>query len=105
MVTVGGSEAIDLALRALIIPGDDIIVPVPSYIAYSPIVQLNGGLEEMNMMIESYCQRRRMFVNGLREIGLPCHEPRGAFYAFPSVAHTGLSSDEFAQKHFRTGII
>ncbi|WP_281285996.1 aminotransferase class I/II-fold pyridoxal phosphate-dependent enzyme [Paenibacillus sinopodophylli] len=245
LVTVGGSEAIDLALRTLIGPGDEILVPVPSYIAYSPIAQLNGGkvvevetyakddfkltadalkaslsprskvliinypnnptggimkyedwlpiaklveennlivisdeiyaeltygekhvsfaslpgmmdrtllisgfskafamtgwrigyacghpeliaamlkihqytvmcapilgqiaaitslrdgLEEKDMMVEAYAQRRRMFVKGLREIGLPCHEPRGAFYAFPSIAHTGLSSDAFAQK-------
>ena len=245
IVTVGGSEAIDLALRALIGPGDEIIVHVPNYIAYSPIAQLNGGkvvqvetyakdhfkltaealkaaltprskvliinypnnptggimtyadwlpilkvveehnlivisdeiyaeltydekhvsfaslpgmkertllisgfskafamtgwrigyacgnheliaamlkihqytvmcapiigqiaaieslrngLEEKDMMIESYAKRRRMFVKGLREIGLPCHEPRGAFYAFPSIKHTGLDSDAFAQK-------
>jgi len=245
IVTVGGSEAIDLALRALIGPGDEIIVHVPNYIAYSPIAQLNGGkvvqvetyakdhfkltaealkaaltprskvliinypnnptggimtyadwlpilkvveehnlivisdeiyaeltydekhvsfaslpgmkertllisgfskafamtgwrigyacgnheliaamlkihqytvmcapiigqiaaieslrngLEDKDMMIESYAQRRRMFVKGLREIGLPCHEPRGAFYAFPSIKHTGLDSDAFAQK-------
>lgn len=245
LVTVGGSEAIDLALRALIGQGDEILVPVPSYIAYSPIAQLNGGkvievetfakdhfkltaealtaaltprskvliinypnnptggimkyedwlpiaklveknnlivisdeiyaeltydekhvsfaslpgmkertllisgfskafamtgwrigyacghqeliaamlkihqytvmcapilgqiaaieslrngLEEKDMMIDAYAQRRRMFVKGLRDIGLPCHEPRGAFYAFPSIAHTGLDSDAFAQK-------
>lgn len=245
IVTVGGSEAIDLALRALIGQGDEILVPVPSYIAYSPIAQLNGGkvievetfakdqfkltaealraaltprskvliinypnnptggimkhedwlpiaklveennlivisdeiyaeltydgkhvsfaslpgmkertllisgfskafamtgwrigyacghreliaamlkihqytvmcapiigqiaaieslrngLEEKDMMIDAYAQRRRMFVKGLRDIGLPCHEPRGAFYAFPSIAHTGLDSDAFAQK-------
>lgn len=245
IVTVGGSEAIDLALRALIGQGDEILVPVPSYIAYSPIAQLNGGkvievetfakdqfkltaealraaltprskvliinypnnptggimknedwlpiaklveennlivisdeiyaeltydgkhasfaslpgmkertllisgfskafamtgwrigyacghreliaamlkihqytvmcapiigqiaaieslrngMEEKDMMIDAYAQRRRMFVKGLRDIGLPCHEPRGAFYAFPSIAHTGLDSDAFAQK-------
>lgn len=62
------------------------------------IESLRNGLEEKDMMIESYGQRRRMFVRGLREIGLPCHEPKGAFYAFPSVAHTGLDSDAFAQK-------
>ncbi|MBD2871296.1 aminotransferase class I/II-fold pyridoxal phosphate-dependent enzyme [Paenibacillus sp. IB182493] len=244
MVTVGGSEAIDAALRALIAEGDEILMPVPSYIAYSPIAQLNGGtvveietfakddfklkaealeahitprskvlivnypnnptgaimtredwlpiaklaekhdlivlsdeiyaeltygrkhasfaalpgmkertllisgfskafamtgwrvgyvcghpeliaamlkihqytvmcapilgqvaaieslrngLGEKDAMIESYAQRRRMFVKGLRDIGLPCHEPQGAFYAFPSVAHTGVTSDAFAR--------
>lgn len=44
LVTVGGSEAIDLAFRALIAPGDEIIVPVPNYIAYTPITHLNGGI-------------------------------------------------------------
>ncbi|MFC5701659.1 guanitoxin biosynthesis PLP-dependent (S)-gamma-hydroxy-L-arginine cyclodehydratase GntC [Cohnella faecalis] len=246
MITVGSSEAIDLALRALIAPGDEIIVPVPTYIAYAPIAALHGGrvveletsardgfkltaaslrekitsrtkaiilnfpnnptgaimtredwipvaqlirehnliviadeiyaeltyegrhvsiaslpgmqertllvsgfskafamtgwrvgyvcghrdligamlkihqytvmcapvigqiaaveslkqagLEEMKYMIRSYDQRRRMFVEGLRRIGLPCREPQGAFYAFPSIAHTGLTSDQFAER-------
>jgi len=243
MVTVGSSEAVDLALRALIAPGDEVIIPAPSYIAYSPITHLNGGviveveaaakegfkltaqalqkvitprskvlmlnfpnnptgavmsyqdwlpiaelvkahnlivisdevyaeltynqqhtsiaslpgmkertmvisgfskafamtgwrvgyacghkeliaamlkihqytamcapvlgqiaaieslrngLAEKEVMKESYNQRRAFFIAGLREIGLPCHEPQGAFYAFPSIAHTGLSSEEFS---------
>ncbi|WP_018753067.1 aminotransferase class I/II-fold pyridoxal phosphate-dependent enzyme [Paenibacillus sanguinis] len=245
LVTVGGSEAIDLALRALIEPGDEILVPVPCYISYSPIASIGGGvpvevetyardefklqaedlraritpkskvlilnypsnptggimtyedwlpiaklveehdlivisdeiyseltygqkhvsfasipgmrdrtilvngfskafamtgwrmgyacghpdliyamlkihqytvmcapvmgqvaalealkngLEEKDHMIESYNQRRRLVVQGLRDIGLECHEPQGAFYAFPSIASTGLSSEEFAQR-------
>ncbi|MNJ50712.1 putative N-acetyl-LL-diaminopimelate aminotransferase [compost metagenome] len=49
-------------------------------------------------MVESYNQRRRLIVQGLRDIGLSCHEPQGAFYAFPGIASTGLSSDEFAQR-------
>jgi aminotransferase len=245
MVTIGASEAIDLALRALIGAGDEIVIPVPSYIAYSPIAQLNNGkvvevetsaadgfkltaealrphltekskvlllnypsnptgaimteedwlpiaklveqynlvvisdeiyaeltyegkhasfaavpgmkertllisgfskafamtgwrigyasghreliaamlkihqytvmcapilgqiaaleslrsgMEEMELMVQSYAQRRRLFVKGLSDIGLTCHEPQGAFYAFPSIACTGLTSDEFAQR-------
>lgn len=245
LVTVGASEAIDLALRALIVPGDEILVPVPCYISYSPITQVGGGvsveietfaednfklkpeqlkakitpkskvlilnypsnptggimsyedwlpiakiveendlivisdeiyseltygekhvsfasipgmrdrtilvngfskafamtgwrmgyacghpdliyamlkihqytvmcapvmgqvaalealkngLQEKDHMVESYNQRRRLIVQGLRDIGLTCHEPQGAFYAFPSIASTGLSSDEFATK-------
>ncbi|GGH13953.1 aminotransferase class I/II-fold pyridoxal phosphate-dependent enzyme [Paenibacillus segetis] len=245
LVTVGGSEAIDLALRALIEPGDEILIPVPCYISYSPIVAIGGGvpieietnaqdsfklkadqlldkitpkskvlilnypnnptggimtyedwlpiaklveendlivisdeiyseltygqkhvsfaslpgmkdrtilvngfskafamtgwrmgyacghpeliyamlkihqytvmcapvmgqvaalealkngLEEKNHMVESYNQRRRLVVQGLRDIGLSCHEPEGAFYAFPSIQSTGLTSDEFAQR-------
>ena len=44
LVTVGGSEAIDLALRVLISPGDEILVPEPCYISYSPITALSGGV-------------------------------------------------------------
>jgi len=56
------------------------------------------GMEEMMRMIESYNQRRRLIVDGFRQIGLPCHEPQGAFYAFPSIQQTGLTSEEFAQR-------
>ncbi|WP_019638429.1 aminotransferase class I/II-fold pyridoxal phosphate-dependent enzyme [Paenibacillus fonticola] len=59
---------------------------------------LKNGLEEKDQMVESYNQRRRLIVQGLRDIGLSCHEPQGAFYAFPGIASTGLSSDEFAQR-------
>ncbi len=59
---------------------------------------LRNGLEEKDRMVESYNQRRRLVVQGFREIGLDCHEPQGAFYAFPSIASTGLSSEEFASR-------
>lgn len=245
IVTVGGSEAIDLALRALIVPGDEILIPEPSYVAYSPIASIGGGipvgvdtyakdqfkltaealeasitpkskvvilcypsnptgaimtyedwlpiaevikkhdliviadeiyaeltynqkhvsfpsipdmkdrtilvsgfskafamtgwrigymcghpeliaamlkihqytvmcapamgqvaalealtngLGEKDRMVESYNQRRRLIVQGFRDIGLDCHEPQGAFYAFPSIQKTGLSSDIFAER-------
>lgn len=245
IVTVGGSEAIDLALRALVSPGDEILIPEPSYISYSPIAAIGGGipvgietfskddfkltaasleekitpkskvlilcypsnptggimtyedwlpiaklvekydlivisdeiyaeltydqkhvsfaslpgmkdrtvlvsgfskafamtgwrmgyacghpdiiaamlkihqytvmcapimsqvaaiealsekgLEEKDHMVESYNQRRRLVVQGFRELGLPCHEPKGAFYAFPSIQSTGMTSEQFAE--------
>ncbi|NBD27936.1 aminotransferase class I/II-fold pyridoxal phosphate-dependent enzyme [Paenibacillus glycinis] len=59
---------------------------------------LVNGLDEKDRMVESYDRRRRFFVSGLREIGLPCHEPLGSFYAFPSIADTGLGSDEFVTR-------
>lgn len=59
---------------------------------------LRNGLEEKDHMVESYNQRRRLVVKGFREIGLPCHEPQGAFYAFPSIASTGLTSEQFAER-------
>ncbi|MFC0211477.1 aminotransferase class I/II-fold pyridoxal phosphate-dependent enzyme [Paenibacillus chartarius] len=59
---------------------------------------LRNGMEEKDRMVESYNQRRRLVVKGFRDIGLDCHEPEGAFYAFPSIQKTGLTSDEFAQR-------
>lgn len=58
---------------------------------------LRCGMEAKDHMKEIFDQRRHMFVQGLRNIGLPCHEPQGAFYAFPSIAHTGLNSEVFAR--------
>ncbi|MBP3962068.1 MULTISPECIES: aminotransferase class I/II-fold pyridoxal phosphate-dependent enzyme [Paenibacillus] len=57
---------------------------------------LRNGMDEKNRMVESYNQRRRLVVQGFRDIGLQCHEPQGAFYAFPSIAGLGLTSEEFA---------
>lgn len=48
-------------------------------------------------MVASYDQRRRLIVAGLNEIGLDCFEPKGAFYAFPSIAKTGMNEHEFAE--------
>ncbi|WP_281885233.1 aminotransferase class I/II-fold pyridoxal phosphate-dependent enzyme [Paenibacillus sp. YYML68] len=59
---------------------------------------LRNGLEEKDRMVESYNQRRRLVVKGFSEIGLPCHEPQGAFYAFPSIQSTGYTSQEFAER-------
>lgn len=59
---------------------------------------MTNGMEDMHRMIESYNQRRRLVVQGFRNIGLPCHEPQGAFYAFPCIESTGLSSEEFASR-------
>ncbi len=59
---------------------------------------LTHGLGEKDKMIESYNRRRRLVVQGLRDAGLDCHEPEGAFYAFPSIQSTGLASEDFAQR-------
>lgn len=59
---------------------------------------LKNGLGEKDHMVESYNQRRRLIVQGLRDIGLSCHDPQGAFYAFPSIQSTGLRSEEFSQR-------
>jgi aminotransferase len=52
--------------------------------------------EDIQRMVRVYDRRRRLVVEGCNAMGLPCHEPLGAFYAFPSIAHTGMSSQQFA---------
>ena len=59
------------------------------------IYECEGDVERM---IAEYDRRRRMFVSGLERIGLPTVEPRGAFYAFPDIRASGLSSEEFATR-------
>jgi aminotransferase len=49
-------------------------------------------------MVGQYNQRRRFIVDGLNKIGLTCHMPSGAFYAFPDITRTGLTSEEFAER-------
>lgn len=65
---------------------------------YAAIEALRNGREEVNKMVRSYRQRRNFIVNSFNEMGLTCHIPGGAFYAFPSIESTGLSSQEFAEK-------
>ncbi len=60
------------------------------------IEALKNGNEEMKKMVREYDRRRRLIVSGLNKIGLECFEPKGAFYAFPSIKSTGLTSEEFA---------
>jgi aminotransferase len=59
---------------------------------------INNGYDDSQEMIEQYDQRRRVIVKGLNDAGLPCLMPGGAFYAFPSIKETGLSSDEFSER-------
>lgn len=62
------------------------------------IEALKAGDSEVQAMIREYDRRRRVIVKGLRNIGLSCFEPKGAFYAFPSIKITGMTSEEFAEK-------
>lgn len=61
------------------------------------IEALKNGAVERDRMIEQYNQRRHVIVNGLNQIGLACVEPKGAFYAFPSIVSTGMSSEDFCE--------
>ena len=188
VVTVGGSEAIDMCIRALVNPGDEVIIPEPCFVCYEPITTLlrdkdiivlsdeiyaeltyGGerhvsiaslpGMKERTVVVNGfskayamtgwrlgyacgpepiikvmtkihqsaimcapttsqyaavtalrrcdadieamrseYDMRRRFLVSSLNRMGLDCFEPEGAFYAFPSIRKTGLSSEEFCEK-------
>lgn len=65
---------------------------------HAAIEALQNGMEDVRKMVQSYKQRRNYIVKSFQEIGLPCHNPGGAFYAFPSIKGTGLTSDQFAEK-------
>jgi aminotransferase len=62
------------------------------------IEALRSGEPEAMRMLEEYDRRRRVIVKGMNDIGLDCFEPKGAFYVFPSIRSTGLSSEEFAER-------
>jgi aminotransferase len=70
----------------------------PTMAQFAALEALKNGREDVEEMKKSYRQRRNYFVQSLNEIGLDCHIPGGAFYAFPSVKRTGLTSEEFAEK-------
>lgn len=59
---------------------------------------LTSAEGDVTEMVADYDRRRRVFVKGLREIGLDCPEPGGAFYAFPSIRSSGLDSETFAER-------
>lgn len=62
------------------------------------IEALKSGDASVEKMVEEYDRRRRVMVKGLNDIGLACFEPHGAFYTFPSVAVTGMTSEEFTER-------
>jgi len=74
------------------------IMCAPTMGQVAAIEALKSGDDSVNEMVADYNRRRRFMVRGLNKIGLPCFEPKGAFYAFPSIKATGLSSNEFAEK-------
>jgi aminotransferase len=59
---------------------------------------LKSGRSQMEKMIVQYNRRRRLVLQAFKEMGLPCYEPGGAFYAFPDITVTGLTSEEFAEE-------
>lgn len=70
----------------------------PAMAQFAALEGLKNGMEDVEKMKKSYRRRRNLFVETLNEIGLSCHHPGGAFYAFPSIKSTGMSSEQFAEE-------
>jgi aminotransferase len=74
------------------------IMSAPTNSQYAAIDALKNGDDDIAKMRLDYDMRRRFTVDGFRKIGLDCFEPQGAFYVFPCIKSTGLSSEEFAER-------
>ena len=74
------------------------IMCAPTMAQVAAIEALKSGEESASEMVENYNRRRLVMVKGLNNIGLSCFNPKGAFYAFPSIRCTGMTSEEFAEK-------
>lgn len=74
------------------------IMSAPTTAQFAAIEAMRNGDEDVRMMREEYNRRRRYLTAGLRSIGLSCFEPEGAFYVFPCIAGTGLSSEDFCRR-------
>lgn len=74
------------------------IMSSPTTSQYAAIEALKNCDDDVQYMMKEYDMRRRMMVSGFNKIGLTCREPKGAFYAFPSIKSTGMSSEEFCEK-------
>lgn len=74
------------------------IMSAPTMGQYGALEGLLHGEEDVKAMVASYDERRKVIVEGFRAMGLSCFEPKGAFYVFPSIQSTGLSSEEFVEK-------
>lgn len=74
------------------------IMSAPTTAQYAAIEALKNGDGDIISMRDQYDLRRRLIVDGFNEMGLSCFEPEGAFYVFPCIKSTGLSSEEFCEK-------
>ncbi len=74
------------------------IMSAPTTSQYAAIEALKNGDEDIAEMRGEYDMRRRLLVDGLNRLGLTCFEPEGAFYVFPSIRKTGMTSEEFCEK-------
>jgi len=78
-----------------------VIMCAPTVSQHAGIEALRNGDASVEAMRKEYDQRRRVMVSGFRRMGMDCFEPQGAFYVFPSIQKTGLTSEEFCNRLLR----
>jgi len=100
---LGWAAARPDVLEAMMKVHQYVMMSAPTMAQYAGLEALASGEEDVRGMVAEYDRRRRLIVSGFNSIGLSCFEPRGAFYAFPSVAVTGLSDEEFAERLLHEG--
>ena len=89
---VGPKEIIDQMIKI----HQFAIMCAPTTSQYAAVEALRNGDDDVATMREAYDQRRRYLVTRFNEMGMPCFEPKGAFYVFPCIKDFGMTSDEFA---------
>lgn len=77
------------------------IMCAPTTSQFAAIEALRNGDDDVSAMRQEYNYRRRFIVNGFNKLGLTCFEPLGAFYCFPSIKRTGMSSEHFCDELLR----
>ena len=95
---LGFACAPDPIIRQMVKIHQFAIMSAPTTSQYAAIEALDNGDNDVEQMLEEYDSRRRIMVAGFNKIGLTCREPKGAFYAFPCIKSTGMTSDEFCEK-------
>lgn len=74
------------------------IMSAPTTSQYAAVEAMKNGDDDIAAMVSEYDMRRRLIVDGFNKLGMDCFEPKGAFYCFPSIKKTGMSSEEFCER-------
>ena len=93
---LGYAAAPEIILKQMLKIHQYAIMCAPTTSQYAAVAALRDGDNDVEMMRESYNQRRRYLLNAFKEMGIDCFEPLGAFYTFPNISRFGMTSEEFA---------
>jgi aminotransferase len=95
---VGYAAAPRAILEAMLKVHQYAIMCAPTDAQAAALQALRHAEDDVTAMVAEYDRRRTLIVDGFNRIGLPCHTPRGAFYAFPNTSSTGLSAEDFTER-------